>query len=47
MRFAHDADAVLAAYRKSGFEVAAMRRATLRMESGVPVAGLLLVLRRP
>ena len=47
LRYAHNAEEALAASRAAGFEVVATRRLGIRNERGVPVDGLVLLLRKP
>jgi len=47
LRYAHNAAETLAESRAAGFDIVGTRRVGLRRERGVPVDGLLVVLRRP
>jgi predicted TPR repeat methyltransferase len=47
LRYAHNREAALAACGEAGFELAAARDTVIRQDRGLPVAGLLVVARRP
>ncbi len=47
LRYAHNGAAALAACLAAGFEIAAKQDTVIRWDRGVPVAGLLLVVRKP
>ena len=47
LRYAHNADEALAACRDAGFEIVATERVGIRRERGVPVDGLVVLIRKP
>lgn len=47
LRYAHGRAAAVEACREAGFEVAVERETVIRRDRGAPVAGLLMVLRKP
>jgi predicted TPR repeat methyltransferase len=47
LRYAHNGAAAMAACLAAGFEIAARRETVIRLDRGLPVAGLLLVARKP